>query len=81
MSAFTKALVMFGLFGILYLIAVAVLDPLTATVLQYNLGGMSGTVQAIHKAGVQYIVPVFIGSVLSWTLFYILRHERQTMRQ
>lgn len=81
MSAFTKALVLFGTFGITYLIAVAVLDPLTSVVLGYQLGGMSSTVQSIHEAGVKYMVPVFIGTVLSWVVFYILRNERQTMLQ
>jgi hypothetical protein len=61
--------------GLLY--AVATLDPLTATVTGYDLGGMESQVNGIHKMLVQYMVLVAIGSPLLWVVFRILRQERQ----
>jgi uncharacterized BrkB/YihY/UPF0761 family membrane protein len=80
MRGLTTALVLFALFGIAYLIVVAVLDPLSSTVLAYNLGGMGSQVENIHIAAVKYTVPVFLGSVVLWAVFWILRRERQTVR-
>lgn len=80
MRGITTALVMVGLFAITYLIAVAVMDPLSTTILAYDLGGMGGQVEGIHTALVKYMVPVFLGSVLLWAVFWILRKERQTVR-
>lgn len=80
MRGLTTALVLFGLFGIAYLVVVAVMDPLTAIALGYDLGGFSGQVESIHVAAVKYIVPVFLASVIIWSVFWILRRERQTVR-
>lgn len=80
MRGLTTALVLFGLFGIAYLVVVAVLDPLSAIALGFDLGGMDSQVEGIHVAAVKYMVPVFLGSVTLWAVFWILRRERQTVR-
>lgn len=80
MRGITTAIVLVGLFAIAYLVAVAVLDPLSTIALGYDLGGMGGQVEGIHVAVVKYMVPVFLGSVLVWAVFWIMRSERQTVR-
>lgn len=74
------ALVTLTVFAIMFFFAVAVMDPFVAAVEGYPMGGMGDSVDGIHTAIVQYMVPVFIGSTIIVTVLYILREERQTVR-
>lgn len=80
MKAITTALTMVAMLAIGLLISVAVLDPLQATVQTYDLGGMGSSVDNIHVTLVKYMVPVSIGSILTWTIFRILFRERQRVQ-
>ena len=59
------------------LLAVAISDPLVGVVTTYNLGGMEGQVNQIHIVLVKYMGIAFIGVLLLWAIFRILREERQ----
>jgi uncharacterized BrkB/YihY/UPF0761 family membrane protein len=77
MKAITTFLTMVAMLAIGLLLAVAVLDPLQATVQSYDLNGMGSTVDSIHVTLVKYMVLVSIGTTLLWTVFRILFKERQ----
>jgi len=70
-------LVMFAMLSVGLLIAVAVLDPLRALVLTYDLGGMNGQVNGIHTALVKYMAPASMVTIIIWAVLRILRDERQ----
>ncbi len=76
----TGALTMMGVFVIMFFVAIAIVDPLYATLSGFSMGGMGSQAEGIHVAIVKYSVPVFLGSVLVTTVFYILNRERQTVR-
>lgn len=67
-------------FLFMWFIATAVMDPFTATMLEFNAGGMDGQIEGIHVALVKYMVPVAIFSFLGWAVYNILSEERQTRR-
>lgn len=70
-------LVLAALFSIGLLLSVATLDPLSAMVTSYDLGGMESQVLDIHEAAVKWLVPAGLGSLLLWAVFRLLRTERQ----
>lgn len=72
-------LVLIATVGVGLLLAVAVTDPLTATVTAYDLGGMESQVNNIHLALVKYMAIAAIASALIWAVFNILRRERQQL--
>lgn len=76
----TTFLTLSALFGIGLFIAIATGDPLIGVVTSFDLGGMNSQATAIHESMVKWIVPVFLGSILMWAVYMILREERQTVR-
>jgi hypothetical protein len=76
----TTFLTFVALFAIMYFVAVAIADPLLPTITAFDLGGMDSQVTGIHEVLVKWIVPVGLGTFLLWTVFFILREERQTVR-
>lgn len=79
-KAVTTFMTLAALFVIAFFIGVSVLDPLVPTVQSFDLGGMGSQVDGIHVAIVKYMVPVFLGAILVWSVLFILREERQTVR-
>lgn len=75
--AITTFLVIVASISIGVLFAVATLDPITAMVTGYDLGGMESQVNSIHVALVKYMGLVAVASALLWAVFRILREERQ----
>jgi len=79
MRTIITTLVLIATVGVGLLIAVAVTDPLTATVTTYDLGGMESQVNSIHVTLVKYMAIAGIASALIWAVFNILRTERQQL--
>jgi len=77
MRAITTLIVMFAMLSIGLLLAVAVLDPLRALVLTYDLGGMNSQVNGIHVVLVKYMAPASMVTIITWAVLRILRDERQ----
>jgi len=79
MRTIITLLVLVASAGIGLLLAVAVGDPLTATVTTYDLGGMESQVNSIHVTLVKYVGIAAIATALVWALFNILETERQQL--
>lgn len=79
MRGLTTLVVMATLFVIAYLIAVPVMDGLAPVAIDIA-PGYSGQITGIQMALVKWIVPVFIGTIVLWSVFWILRQERQQVR-
>lgn len=80
LKGITTFLTFVALFAVAYFLAVAIGDPLFATVSGFDLGGFGSQVDGIHETLVKWIVPVGLGTFLLWAVFWILREERQTVR-
>lgn len=79
MRTIITLLVLISTIGVGLLFAVAVTDPLTATVTGYDLGGMESQVNDIHVTLVKYMAVAAIASALIWAVFNILQKERQQL--
>jgi len=77
MRTIITLLVLVASVGVGLLLAVAVGDPLTATVTTYDLGGMESQVNSIHITLVKYMGIAGIAAAFLWALFNILEKERQ----
>ncbi|MGK7297343.1 MAG: hypothetical protein ACNS61_16220 [Candidatus Wenzhouxiangella sp. M2_3B_020] len=80
MRGITTFIVLVGLFAIGLLIAVPTLDTL-APMATEMAPGYSGQIGNIHEVLVKWMVPVFLFSMLTWAVFWILRQERQEVRR
>lgn len=80
MRGITTFIVMVGLFSIALLVAVPTFDTLVPIAVDIA-PGYSSDFNAIRDAVVKYSVPVFLFSILTWAVFWILREERQEVRR
>lgn len=76
--AISTFMVMVAIFLFMFFLAIAIMDPFTQTMLQFDAGGMSSQIEGIHVAIVKYMLPVGIFTFLGWAVFRIFAEERQT---
>lgn len=72
--------VLVGLFSLALVVAVPTMDMIVPVVTSMNTGGMDGTILNIRSAVVKWSVPVFLFTIGTWAVFWILRQERQQVR-
>lgn len=80
MRGITTLIVMASLFAMAMLIGVPVFDQLAPLATEMTPDKYNGTIGNIHETGVKWIVVVFIGTIITWAVFWILRQERQEVR-
>lgn len=68
-------------FSAVFLIGVAVEEPVADQVKDKLPSDKHDRVDNILKATLQYSVPVFFFTLMAWGLFWYLRRERQTVRR
>lgn len=68
-------------FSIMAFFAIATVDPIYQTLVPHiAAGGETEAAANIHETIVKRMIPLFIGTAIVVTVFYILREERQTVR-
>jgi len=78
MKGITTFIVMVGMLGLALLVGIPVMDEI-APLAQNMAPQHADQVSNIHVTVVKWIIPVFIGTMLLWAVFWILRQERQTV--
>jgi len=79
MRGIITMLVMAALFVISLLVGVPLLDGILPIATEMA-PGYAGQITAIHAAVVKWVVVVFLGTIMLWAIFWILRTERQQVR-
>lgn len=79
MRGIITMLVMAALFVIALLVGVPLLDGILPIATEMA-PGYTGQITRIHVAVVKWTVVVFLGTIMLWAIFWILRSERQQVR-
>lgn len=80
MRGITTFIVMGSLFAMALVIAVPVFDAIAPVATAMTTDNYDSIIGNIHETGVKWIVVVFILTIMTYTVFYILREERQEVR-
>lgn len=68
------------IFSIMAFFAIATVDPIYQVLVPHiAAGGETEAAANIHVTIVKRMIPLFIGSAIVVTIFYLLREERQTV--
>jgi len=76
MRGLTTLIVLGALFVVALLVAIPTMDALLPIVNEMAPGYTSQTT-GIHEVVVKWSVPIFLGTLILWAVFWILRTERQ----
>lgn len=81
MRGLTTLIVMAGLFSMSLLVGIPVMDQLAPLVIEMTPEAYDSMINNIWETTVKWIVPISLGTVVIWAVFWILRTERQEVRR
>lgn len=80
MRGITTLIVMSGLLAMALLVAIPVFDAIAPIATAMTTSNYDSIIGNIHETGVKWVVVTAIGTFVLWTVFWILREERQEVR-
>ena len=80
MRGITTLIVMSGLLAMALLVAIPVFDAIAPIATSMTTDNYHSIIGNIHETGVKWVVVTAIGTFVLWTVFWILREERQEVR-
>lgn len=80
MRGITTFVVMTALLSIALVVAVPAIDGLAPIAMEMSGDQYNPIIKNIQRSVLEYSVVVFLFTTLAWTVFWILRQERQEVR-